>query len=622
MVDVTKRSQKAVAYRVWVSRRTGEPTGPDAYGPYTDRLEMVAASVHERLAPDYARARCMLAFEKHHVDAWRWRELIARDDRILIASATPAAADSDVVFSGFIAEVEWGYGAGTEHCAVTACSPAFRLLVDVIVYGRYMRCPDGEIRHAGGLPCLFNAGGVPNRSTRRVNASGWQYDPPAFTADGDRQACWWSAADIFRYLTYWYNGRDAGATWIDNPAVLDLDWSNTEPVVAGCEGLGLWAAMAAVADKGGYDVAERVANDGSGCAAHSIRIVRRHAGTQRTVRKQEVDANGAFPELDLAQTNLFTARVGESVTSCVTRPIVAGGRYLYETTIELVPAWDPAGLTIASDQVVRPSRGEQIDLAESTFVSRYCVGGTEFRLYWDVGRLWDANTDGRYADAPYSQGSLDMADHLGLTAGAWPSMPYRPLPMLTRIQDHALARSAGSYAEFTIDGGTNWYPLANYRVLPRRVGLWISAANPAGILPPGEADPANNLFAKLIDSPANVKVRLTCTIEGPVRNIVSPARRSTAGTPFSQKAWFDRGAAGDVRVRSPSSRFHGSALPAHEQTVEQAEAELAAIARRIQDAAEDRLIEASLPIEWPDEPLYLTDQVTRIEGIEYDLATN
>jgi outer membrane lipase/esterase len=47
---------------------------------------------------------------------------------------------------------------------------------------------------------------------------------------------------------------------------------------------------------------------GAGAASAEIVICRRHAGTARIVRHQAIAADGTFPTLDLAQTNLFSAR--------------------------------------------------------------------------------------------------------------------------------------------------------------------------------------------------------------------------------------------------------------------------------------------------------------------------
>jgi hypothetical protein len=187
------------------------------------------------------------------------------------------------------------------------------------------------------------------------------------------------------------------------------------------------------------------------------------------------------------------------------------------------------------------------------------------------------------------------------------------------------AVSGESFAEYTLDYGDTWHPLAGYRVLADRLGIRIDQPNLADIFLPDADDPiTGNFFAMLADlqTQADVWVRLTCCVSAPHRNIAHPDRRITAGTVFAQAAFHDRGPYAQRRTVVDGSRFAGGQYAADLVSVEEAEELIDSAAEAIQDAAEDRLIEGSLPIEWPDEPLYLGDRISRIAGLEVPLGVN
>jgi len=114
-----------------------------------------------------------------------------------------------------------------------------------------------------------------------------------------------------------------------------------------------------------------------------------------------------------------------------------------------------------------------------------------------------------------------------------------------------------------------------------------------------------------------VKLRLTCTIEAPRRRIEQPAWRDSAGTGFATAEWFDRGALGQVRRIASSCVIQGTVLWA--DLSDDTLTTLEDLATAVQDAAEDRSIEANLPMEWLEEPIGLTDVVAEIGGIQYSL---
>ena len=522
-------------------------------------------------------------------------------------------------------EIDWTYQA-SERLIVTAVGPAFRLRRDSIVLGRVMLDKATTVRYFSGVPCVFHADGRGNRHpTRQAVEGAPAVGVPVFTHDGDPTGQLWTAREAFEYLQWFYNPNE---TWIANHA-FDAETDDEEPLVFGdepedesptvfvsVEALSLWEALAAVADKGGYDVCEIVSNVARrpSCA---IRIQRRGGGRELSVDHQPPDASGAMPAMDTTLTNLFAASVAETVASSVTRPVVLGGASLYEITVELGKAWDGDDLAIPDGEQADPN-------AEPTtnYYKRYVTGGEDFAAYAAAGRLWDANTDGRYSEAPWSLSVPDVAVLAGQEVGCWPTMPYPPLPCLTRLAEATGEKeSAGLWVEVSFDGGTNWQPLTGCRALPGRLGVYITTPNLADIQVAGEdIDPLmDNLFARLVNDAANVKVRMTCCVASPERNAVRPDRAPTAGTCFDQAELFDMGATGQIRIRAASSRFFGGGVSADEAD---GTSELTRVAADIRAVCEDRYLEGSIPVEWVWPEVRIGDEVRKIGGIEYPLAIN
>jgi len=566
----TLTSREAIGYRAWLARRAGEPTSRSAWGEWraADDL-LVPVEVSNAVAPDYLRAKAEINLPAQAIDCWRWRELFAVEDRLLIVSDHPNRADRVVLFDGVILEIDWHY-THTERAMVTAAGWAFRLHRDVVVYGRWMHPLTGPLFCATGLPCEFNAGGRPNRAKNPGEDT-----LPVFTWDGDPAACWWTAPDIYRYLLGRYNAQQ---TWIANPADAEYPESaSSEPVVVAVDGLSLWQALAAVADRAGHDVCEAVA-DADGALSPHVEIIPRHRGPELVLDHQPVNADGSEPALDSRATNLYAASVAETAASCVAAPIVAGGRELVEITVPLGQAWDPQKLEIPAGEQAVPDADK-----DGVYYARYCTAGSQFASYAACGRLWDANSDARYSGPPWSLSTPDVASLAGDEAGTWPAGPYRPLPMLTRLVTGligAVGQTADAFCEVSYDSGSTWRPI--------------------------------------------LRARLTCCVESPYRAIVQPDRLPAAGTCFPATGWYDRAAAGGARRRAADSRFAGSSgsenLPADE--TDPADPSLRLAAERIRAVCQDRYVEANLPIEWVEPCIRLGDQVTAIRGINVPLAVN
>jgi len=625
MTDIVK------PWPVWHSAHAGA----GKYDAFVDDARLLPVEVRDSLAPQTAVAKVELNLPALRVDAWDWKRWVAFDDRIVIASGGQDPAEREVLFVGFVVDVDHSHSRRAESVIVTAAGNAFRQKRDLVVSGRYMlnqkiKETEDKVARFAGLPCHFNAGGRPNRHPD-LQQDLAEWDAPArgvavFTYDGDPNAVWWSNLDVHDYLMWSYNEEQK---WISNDRFSAADYAGVEGdssvthVEVAVEGMDLWSALAAVGERAGDDVYEHFAYDGEDGGkgfTSRIEIIKKHCGSLRTVKHQAANPDGTLPKLDPSLTSLYSSAISESTTSCITRPTIVGGPPLREITITLQKAWDPALLDLGEDDaILSTAAGGKPDGTEK-YCKQYIIGGADFAKYAGVGRLWDANTDGKYSGSPYSLTVTDAAALAGDTALSWPLMPHKPLPCLTRLALHSFAASVDSYLELSVDGGTNWYGLTGYKVLPDRLGVYLTAANLADIAIGG----GDNLFKRLKDDAANVKLRLTCTVAGPHRNSVIPDARTTAGTHFEATGFFDLGSLGTSKKRADSSRFGGLGVtgPAADETGTDWLARLTAVAAKIQDVAEDRLIEASLPIEWPDPTVWLCDQIARIEGIEYDLQTN
>jgi len=607
-----------VKVQLSVSPGTADPV-PGDYGAWTDEDGFADPIVYEALAPAVSRAKFAVTLPRidggDPAHAWQWASFFKADDRLAVVKRSDA---SRLWFQGFIVDVNPAWNRSGEAVTVTCCGMAWRLKRGLVVFGRCMKASGGGIAWFTGLPCDFNAGGKPNRCAAE-NFEEIEGGPAAgvayFLADDQDGADFWTPSDILDYLLWRYNDDQ---TWMTNPTLAEDDYARTTRLVVSCEGLDLWTALAAVADADAYDVAERFDPDADGSKTSAIVIVRRGEGTVATLKRLGGVYSAAPPEMDLANQEVFDATIAHNYAGCITSPVLAGGQMLFEIGIPLGQAWDASRLALGAGENPMPDNPDK----SSQFYERYCVGGAAFATYADVGRLWDANTDGRYSAAPISLAVPDVAALADEAEGSWPAMAHRPLPSITCLDGGSLAKeNHGALVEISFDAGVTYQPLAGCRVLPDRLGIYITAPNLATIWKKDEEpDCGANYLASLIDDASKVKVRLTCTIPAPRRSISWPdIRIASAATAFSTTALFDRGTLGQIRTVAQSSRLDSLGLAADSGDDS---AHLTDVAGKIQDALEAHEIEAGLAVEWPDQEVHLTNVVQKLTGVEYSFQTN
>jgi hypothetical protein len=612
--------------QVWHARRTAD----GGWGNYVISSAMIPVEASDSTAPGVARAQLELNIPGLRSWPWQWRRHVAQDDMIMIVQVAATGMPA-VIFDGFVTDCRWRIdSAGRAVAMIYAVGRQQRLVADseFAVYGRYMkqRASVGGwpvINHYSGLPCSFNAGGRPNCVEAQIGVNTYQ----VFGCDDAPSAEYWTALGAIRYLLQRYNA--AAEPWLTSPTITDAQEAASPVIFTDVEGLGLWEALAAIADDGGYDVAAVTAMseppegnwwEGPIRITSAITVTRRGSGDEIVINHQAPAADGTPTVFDVERTNLMATSVTERSAGCVTAPIVLGGRDLYETTITLKQAWDPDLLDDLAGLAIVPAGEEAADSA-SDYVAKYCTIGSEFAAYAAAGRLYDANTDGLLSASPYSLTTTDMAALCGQTAGSWPLMNYDILPMLTGRSDPAIA-TPDVLVEWSYDLGTTWYVLDGAEIVPGRLAIYLPHRNLAAIVPQEsdrEADGRiDSLIAHLRDD--YVWVRITCCVAAPSRQSVSASRRAGAGTAFATSRVIDRGDLDAARIRSASSRYAASGVSADEAS---AGTNLVAQATRIQDLNESRLVEAQIPLEWIEvDDVPLGGVVKKIAGIEVSLAAN
>jgi len=621
--EVTK---SCAGVRVMLSRATRagyEALSPGSYGGWEEAPWLIARVIEERIAPAHHRAKFTLDLARAPgapLRAWRQPLPISADDRVAVVNR----ADDTTLFLGFLLDADLTWTQADESVVVTAASYAYRLARDRVVYGRWM-VPSGtpaDPVHYSGLPCRFNPGGVPNRSGLEAETDvPGMGSLPLFTFDGDPKAVWWTLRDVLTYL-FW--AADPTWTWVDSflrvsPSIAE----ESARLSVDAEGLSAWAAMAAASEAAGFDLAEVY----DGYNSHLVAI-RRGEGTRATLKRQDLAVDGSHPPIDLRETNVFASSIADTVAPCVTRPVVLGGCDLYQVTVRLAPAWDPARLELVLTEPPDPGDDdpEEPD-PDSQYARRYLPTGADFAGYADVGRLWDANADGRYSGEPWSAATPDMASLSGEAAGSWPLGPYPAHPLLLaaspKVEDpdtgETAARPASREAvlEISFDSGATWRYLDGFRCDPERLAVVLTRDNLGEVetLLEGAGDPAD-LFTALWEDKENatslVRMRLTCTIASPHRRVVQPALRGSAPTGFETAECFPRGELGQRRTVAPSSAY-GPAGSWEDEA--EGLADLEAEAAKIQAACEPRDVSTMLALEWLEGAPGLTDVVERIDGV-------
>ena len=614
-----------IGWRVLRARRKGQD-----WGHLKDLHVLAPTEVRDPIAPNWPVAKLILLPEAGH--SWDWGRWLRIDDRLAIVSDHVDLADRIILFDGYVIEGGCEFDRN-ENLIVTAVGRPFRLAHDrgYQVYGRVQLSKAGDATLYPALPCVFNPGGRPNCGGKHAQAD--QPDQPdqwVFCDPSNPSARLWTAIAAIEYLLLTYN---ADETYIANPTFTRFERDNSPTIQVDVDGLSLLAAIAKIGDHAGYDVSESITSsdnvdDGiEGEIDHTLAVTRRGEGELVTIRHQPT-RDGVMEVLDTRRTNLFAARLAHTAASSVPAPVVLGGRDLFEITIPLYPAWANASSGDWPEGLAVVNPGNELASTSDTYVKRYCTIGDEHADYAEVGRLWDANSDDKYAWATVP----DMAALAGQAAGSWPKMPYKTRRLLTKLGASKFAAGAEVFLEYRYFEGS-WNRLTKFKHFPDRLAIYLPMVNVAEILPPDGVVKTDDFFTKLMTGYGNVEMRLTCTVSSPHRRVLTPGQPTRTGTRFAQSAQFDKGPLGQRRTRAASSRFYSKNIDTGRDVGPAADVidtksmkyvdRLAVEANRIQAINADRFIESSLTLEYiAPAAVPLAGQVRRLGGIGINLATN
>lgn len=310
------------------------------------------------------------------------------------------------------------------------------------VYGQRVLRNDGATILLPGLETVFNPLGAPNASPEPITLDG--RTRTVFSA-GANAAKAWNCAEVIRYLLCEYvpsgllYGPDMESllALTESRLVRDLDLT----------GLDLLEALHRCSEAGGvqFQFVPRWAETGPGQA-----IVFYRQGRGRVV---EMNCQWPGEALRVSQTNISTLDSRRSFYPVTHRYIGQGDFKVYESTFELVPAWDP-------------------DLEDINYGKFSASTNPEFYQVKDVFRKWCLNEAGDYTGAPYHQGPpydfsrvFGQADYVQRRRRFWPALS-------TSVQGESL----GYFLHVSFDYGLHWWEYRYaFNNLLDECGIWLSS---------------------------------------------------------------------------------------------------------------------------------------------------
>jgi hypothetical protein len=363
--------------------------------------------------------------------------------RLLRGGVLPGASRWDLVlFEGRIGRIEMSLGTEGEALHFQAEDLAAEVLRRRIG-GQRIRTAGDSADLVSGLALVFNPDGQPN-------ASPDLYDPGSgdphtiFAAVPLAGAVAWTLDEAVAYLLAEYGGSDIAG--VPSPGEIR---SAVGPLVirdVRLEGRTLGEALEALLEL-------------AGCVL-TVSAEPQESGVSRML---EILAPGRAPAAWLAHqavgdrfrpaaTSFSDLQVAMHFEDTPRRYVARGDRKVYESTFDLVAAWDDSLATYDPDDF-SPSLNPNFDGVR------------------DVFRKWALNEAGEYSQAPYSRGAAP--DLGGLFEGA----PYvrRHRRFLECLSRDGLGRSFGVYIEVSLDGGTSWERSAMAaRVLRGECGIYLT----------------------------------------------------------------------------------------------------------------------------------------------------
>jgi hypothetical protein len=357
------------------------------------------------------------------------------------AAPPDVALDGLPLFVGRLDSIETAVGPDGERVDFVARDFS-AVLERITVYGQHVPRSDGTVVLLAGFATVFNPQGRGNAAAQPVGTDGAARTVFGTEAGG---AVPWSCAEAIDYLLRTYLQRG------------ELHWPDPEQLRALTEGrpvrdldvtgLTLLEALQRCSDAAGlqFRFVPRLAAAGPAEA-----MVFYRNGRGGTV---ELNCQQRGESLSPSQTSISVLQSHRPFHPVTHRYIGQGDYRMYEATMELVKAWDPAG--------------------EDLHYDRFSAGtNPEFHKVKDVYRKWCLNEAGDYTGAPYHQGApYDLAR-------IFAQAPYVPRRrrFWPALSTDAQGRSLGYFLQVSLDDGRHWRPyLSACNHLLDECGIWLSS---------------------------------------------------------------------------------------------------------------------------------------------------
>jgi hypothetical protein len=373
-------------------------------------------------------------------------EKVAIGKRVCIRqvyNGTPpgASAFSFPLFTGQIEGVETQLGPNGESVEIIAKDFSANLK-RITAYGRRVSNFDGSTLFLAGADTTFNEDGKTSATTEPVEQNGRSYT--VFCSEPSAGKLW-SYADVIHYLLYEYlpigqlqvPSIERLLTLTERQVVRDLDVTGLDLIEAlqrCCRRIGLR-----------FKFITRPVPTGPEQA-----IVFYRPGRGRAV---ELNCQRSGEQLSITKTNIARLHSRKNFWPITHRYVGQGDFKIYEATVDLVKAWDPADEDTDYDK-----------FSPSTNADFYKVK--------DVFRKWCLNEAGNYSGSPYNQG--DAFDFSKIfQSDNFVRRHRRFWPTLTADKQ---GKSLGYFLQVSFDDGLHWWQyLYAFNNLLSECGVWLSS---------------------------------------------------------------------------------------------------------------------------------------------------
>lgn len=357
------------------------------------------------------------------------------------------------IFAGTVDEIETNNSSDEQKITITARDFSANLKRKT-VFGRNVYSDNEQAIFIAAADTIFNPLGKPNASKKNILQNGRSCK--VFSAD-ENQSDYFDLADAIYYLLCQY--VPGGQLIIPALEQLKTLSQGRKIIDVDVTGLNLIDALVRCCRPAGLRF-KFIPNISQTAAQEAIVFFKAENCPQVELNCQwpaspdssPASRGGPGRTIDISKTNI--ASVAAKKNSPVThRHTVQGDYKIFESTFELVKAWDPA-------------------LEENNYDRYSPLTNENFNEVRDVYRKWCLNEAGDYSSSPYNQGpAYDFSKVF--ENGLYIRKKRRFLPTLSCGKDGS---SIGYYLEVSYTDGGYWWPyMGSFKILLDQCGIWLSA---------------------------------------------------------------------------------------------------------------------------------------------------